>query len=283
MNPKYYPRFNDPFDSRQSETEVRKALIEIYKDLTSISATSTVTGGGLAPKHGLTLSNSGTTSIGITAGGIPDSTSTVQLIQTSSYIKTFSNWAVGSGQGMLDNGTVAVGWYSVWIISDLVTTDYIASLSSTAPLLPTGYTYKRRIGWVYISAIGPTVARPFINYGPNYYLVTPVQDFNGVTPNTTRNLVTVSCPISTMGAFTVAYNDGTVGNNYLAFGATLQTDAAASASNFSLATQGATSTKDSGQFNTFVDTSNQVYYRALNAGQTVQIITQGWVDYLILT
>jgi hypothetical protein len=55
----------------------------------------------------------------------------------------------GSGANGLDTGTVAAStWYSVWVISNGATPAGLLSLSSTAPTMPSGYTYGARIGWI---------------------------------------------------------------------------------------------------------------------------------------
>lgn len=59
--------------------------------------------------------------------------------------------SAGSGANGLDTGTIAAStWYSVWVIYNPTTstTAGLISLSATAPTLPSGYTYKARIGWV---------------------------------------------------------------------------------------------------------------------------------------
>jgi len=54
-----------------------------------------------------------------------------------------------SGANGLDTGTSAANtWYSVWVIWNGTTTAGLLSLSSTAPTMPSGYTYKARVGWV---------------------------------------------------------------------------------------------------------------------------------------
>lgn len=56
-----------------------------------------------------------------------------------------TNGAVNS----LDTGTIAVNsWYFMWVIYNGTTTGTLASLSSTSPTLPSGYTYKARVGAV---------------------------------------------------------------------------------------------------------------------------------------
>ena len=55
-----------------------------------------------------------------------------------------------SGSNGLDTGSVAIStWYFVYVIWNETTVEGIASLSATAPTLPTGYTYSARIGAVY--------------------------------------------------------------------------------------------------------------------------------------
>lgn len=55
----------------------------------------------------------------------------------------------GSGANGLDTGSLVVStWYAVWVISNGVTTAALASLSGTAPTMPSGYIYKARIGWI---------------------------------------------------------------------------------------------------------------------------------------
>ncbi len=50
----------------------------------------------------------------------------------------------------LDTGTIAIdSWYAIWVIAKSDgTTGGLASLSATSPTMPTGYTYKARVGWV---------------------------------------------------------------------------------------------------------------------------------------
>ncbi|MCI0555905.1 MAG: hypothetical protein L0287_33600, partial [Anaerolineae bacterium] len=59
-------------------------------------------------------------------------------------------WAVGTNQGMLDSGAIGDNPYFLWLIyrSDTGVTDVLASLSSTAPTMPTSYDHKRLIGYL---------------------------------------------------------------------------------------------------------------------------------------
>lgn len=54
-----------------------------------------------------------------------------------------------SGANGLDTGAVASStWYNLFLISNGVTTAGLASLSATAPTMPSGYTFKMRVGAV---------------------------------------------------------------------------------------------------------------------------------------
>lgn len=60
-----------------------------------------------------------------------------------------------SGAGGLDTGTEANStWYSIWIIYNPATgtVSSLLSLSTTAPTMPSGYTFKMRVGWIYNDA-----------------------------------------------------------------------------------------------------------------------------------
>lgn len=60
------------------------------------------------------------------------------------------NLGTNGAANALDTGTIAQStWYSIWAIAKADgTTAGLASTSSSSPTLPTGYTYKARIGWV---------------------------------------------------------------------------------------------------------------------------------------
>lgn len=57
--------------------------------------------------------------------------------------------ATASGANGLDTGALAAStWYSVWVISNGTTVASLLSLSATAPTMPSGYVYRRKIGWI---------------------------------------------------------------------------------------------------------------------------------------
>jgi hypothetical protein len=63
--------------------------------------------------------------------------------------------SAGSGANGLDTGVLAINtWYAVWVINNGSTTSGLLSLSSTAPTMPGGYTYKARVGWIRTDGTG---------------------------------------------------------------------------------------------------------------------------------
>jgi len=68
-------------------------------------------------------------------------------VQVSAPSVTINAAVIGANG--IDVGGLAVStWYYVWLINNGTTTAGLVSLSSTAPTLPTGYTYSLRIGSV---------------------------------------------------------------------------------------------------------------------------------------
>ena len=61
----------------------------------------------------------------------------------------------GSGLLGLDTASRAIGtWYYLWAISNGTTTSAIFSLSTTAPTMPSGYTFKALVGMVHTKGSG---------------------------------------------------------------------------------------------------------------------------------
>ncbi len=110
---------------------------------------------------GLTYSNNAgdvTNDLDIAAGEAIDSTG-VRLMQLSATTKrSDAAWAVGSGNGGLDDiGSAGNNDFYIWVIVrvDTGVVDALFSLSSTAPTMPANYTLKRLIGW--FKRVGGTV------------------------------------------------------------------------------------------------------------------------------
>jgi len=99
---------------------------------------------------GLTLTRPGVQSLGIAIGEARCKDNLVNVALTSAYTKDVSSaWTVGTGNGSLDTGVIAVNsTYAVYAIFSALTglTDILTSVSFTAPTLPSGYTRSRLIG-----------------------------------------------------------------------------------------------------------------------------------------
>jgi len=114
--------------------------------------------------EGLTVSNNAATpntKIDIAAGIARGLYSGAYYSMTlaSAFTKSLAtNWAVGTGNGGLDTGSVANStWYYLWLIKRLDTgvVDVLISASSTAPTMPANYNVKRRIrGAIYVDSAG---------------------------------------------------------------------------------------------------------------------------------
>jgi hypothetical protein len=103
-----------------------------------------------AEMAGLAYSSAGgSTSFTISAGRCADDTGSVMLVLAASRTKTAAPFAAGAGGGGLDTGSMITGtgaWYHTFLIGKADgTTDILFSLSATAPTMPGGFVYKRRI------------------------------------------------------------------------------------------------------------------------------------------
>lgn len=102
------------------------------------------------------ISSMTTSSITYGSGFCWDNTLTKKITLSSSMTKTIDSFTEGSENGSLDTGTVANStWYYTFLISkENGTSDILTSLSSSSPTMPSGFTYKRRIGCLYVDGSG---------------------------------------------------------------------------------------------------------------------------------
>lgn len=72
----------------------------------------------------------------------------------------------GSTTSALDIGSVAsnTGYY-VWVVYNGASPIVLFSLSATSPVMPGGYTYKARVGWIYTDGAGSFFPLPFTQRG----------------------------------------------------------------------------------------------------------------------
>ena len=145
---------------------------------------------------GLTLSNNAgdaTNSIDIATGAAASDGATPALMSLASSLVKVGNvaWAVGSGNGWLDTGVIADGWYYAYLIarSDTGVVDSLISLSATSPTMPGSYDRKRRIGAIRRTS-GAWLA--FIQDGDFFEYKAPTIDIATIT--TTATLRTIKVP-----------------------------------------------------------------------------------------
>lgn len=170
---------------------------------TSTKAASTAFVAVAAPKtrqiFGWTYANNGTNNLDIAAGGGSDSTNAVAINVGALTKQTNIAWAAGTNAGMLDTVTVADTDYYIWAISTAAGVgDYLSSLSSTAPTMPSTYVNKRLIGW-FKRVSGAVVA--FNTYeieggGLEFLWNSPTLDVNTAALTTSRRTDAVKVPLN---------------------------------------------------------------------------------------
>lgn len=114
--------------------------------------TKTIYGGTYANNAG-----DATNDLDIAATGCMDATGAYWITAAALTKRSDAVWAVGNAAGALDTGVVGNNDYYIWAIarSDTGVTDYLFSLSSTAPTMPANYDFKRLIGW--FKRVGGTI------------------------------------------------------------------------------------------------------------------------------
>jgi hypothetical protein len=228
---------------------------------------------------GCTLSNDGTTPNTVldVSAGLVMSDDNLALMSLTALTKSISStWAVGTGNGGLDTGTVAANtWYHVYIIQrpDTGVVDMLISTSASSPTMPTNYTRKRRVGS--IKADGSSHILGFVQLGDEFLWKAPVNDFNS-NATSTPTLTTLSVPTGVQVRARTRAVITTTNSNFL-MQSPDETSAVsvATTGNLTLANTGASGS--SGEFITRTNTSGQV--RISSSGTTAAIITTyGWYD-----
>jgi hypothetical protein len=234
--------------------------------------------------YGLTTANNSvdaTNDIDFATGQCADSTNSIMLAATTAMTKQLDvAWAAGTGAGgRLSAAAIANTTYHCYVIrrdSDGAC-DFGFDVSATAPTMPAGYTYFRRVGSI-LRAAGAIVA--FKQSGDYFTRSAAALDVNVVTPGAGAVTRALSVP---------------AGVNVMAFGnIALSVSAVAPAahllSDLDIPDQGptfsgafslfvATSTVGGASFQCRTNTSAQIRSRHSNANaDTVNVITQGWID-----
>jgi hypothetical protein len=276
-------------DNTSNATERAAAAALTNKDLTSATNTFPALRGYLS---GLTLSAAGSTAtFGVAAGLASDSTNAATLSLAAAYTKTTSAWALGSGNGAMDTGTVANStWYHVHLIKrvDTGVVDVLFSLSATAPTLPTNYTVFRRIGSMKTDGSAQWVK--FIQDGDKFRWGTPVRDINGpANPGTsavTRVLPSVPLGVRVQADLSAALLSTNGGGGAAFYLSDLsQDDVGAGTSAFTIAATNSNAAAASTVYtgapaSIMTDVSQSIRSRvgASTADLSPQIVVNGWTD-----
>jgi hypothetical protein len=243
---------------------------------------------------GLTLSTAGSSTTMSIAAGVCCSDDFTTLMKLAAFSKTTSAWALGSGNGGLDTGSIAAStWYHFYVIerTDTGVVDVLFSLQPAAggggsPTLPTNYTKQRRIGSGKTDASSNWTA--FIQDGDRFVWSVPVNDVNAANPGTaavTRAL-TVPTGVNVYADLVVGgFNgnaDGIATQVYVSDLAVADTAAGALTAN-TVSAFGLTGTSNSGAMapaQVRTNTSAQVRTRlaASNANLSLFMNTIGWTD-----
>lgn len=162
--------------------------VTVATQLTNLAA-----GGGAGILFGLSLANNvvnPSTHLDILSGVCRDISNVDTINLNATIVKRIDAvWAAGSGNGGLDTGVVAADTgYHVWLIKNTITAavDVLFSTSATNPLMPAGYTSKRRIGAI-LTTTGGAISS-FVQQGGWFMLKTPLilttswGNFSGGTP-----------------------------------------------------------------------------------------------------
>ena len=238
---------------------------------------------------GLVLSGGGSQTLTIATGAATSDDVSVYM-SLGAFTKTFANWAVGSGNGGLDTGSIATNtWYHVYVIQrpDTGVVDVLISLSATAPTFPTNYTKKRRIGSVKTDAtpnIIPFFAQPD---GTFLWGTMPALDQNTANPGTAAITVTTAVPtgVEVEGIYNTAFSFTNQAQNGFLLSSLDVADTAPATAASPLLTGGSWSTTTNGaegnaQARIWTNTSAQIRSRTVtsDASVTARIQTIGWRD-----
>ncbi len=106
-------------------------------------------------------------------------------------------------------------WRSIWVISNGTTTAGLLSASQTAPTMPSGYTYKRRVGWVRNDASSNFITS--IQRGGWVQKGTSSTNILSAGTATTATNIDVSAYIPPTASLYHAYLQGNAGTCYLTY------------------------------------------------------------------
>lgn len=241
---------------------------------------------------GLTMSPAGASaSMPIAAGQASDSTN-VSMMSIAAITKTTSAWAVGSGNGGLDTGSIATNtWYKFYLIQRLDTgvVDAIFTIAAlaTGPALPTNYTLFRYIGSAKTDGASQWIK--FTQDGDYFVWAATILDVNTNNPGTSAITSTLTVPtgVNVFAILNVVLVAVGSTNSWLLnisdLSANNEVTSLTAAPLGIIATIGsaAETTEGATYMLARTNTSAQIRYRlsASDAATTARIATIGWIDH----
>jgi len=245
-----------------------------------------------APKllSGLEITNSAgdpVNDVGFGTGYCRDSTNVVTMVASVAMTKRLdASWAAGTGQGgRMSAAALADGTYHCFaIMSDADNSvDFGFDVSPTAPTLPTGYTFFRKL-WSVVREAGALVL--FDKRGSKFFRRVPSLSYNVTNPGISGVLVPLDVPkgIIVEAMFSNRLSDASVtAATWMLITGPAQTDSVPSSSIFSNGLPNSTGIITSFvEGSRFTDVNGQIRFRLdrSNANIAVRLVTNGWVEQL---
>lgn len=216
--------------------------------------------------------------IDISAGVARSDDDTANLSGAAMTKRLDAAWSAGTGGGFLDTGSIAAntGYYMFVIGKADGTTDFLASASLAAPSLPTGYTKKRRIGWMFTDSSSHVY--PFKTIGDETIYRTSVHDaaYSSSLPSGYRNIA-VSVPAGVQVGAKIGVIINSASNEYANVHSPEETNEPVGGPDAAVFYQ----VKSGGARlpPVITDTSRNVRLWSFSSGATLILSTHGFIDF----
>lgn len=247
-------------------------------------AASYVPSGVAKSISGLIISNHATTPltmITVSPGAARDKDNNVDIVLSAGLSKSLTAFAAGAGNGMLDTGAAAnFTPYHIFVIRNPTTSavDILASSSPTAPVMPAGFTQRRRIGIIQTNGSAQIFPGLWRADG-SFEFAAPFAVASGLALATVQ-LITVlnNAGIKRKARFSVLL-DRTVGTGFW-FVARDPDVGVPTAATPGVVYKPAEARFYAGMLDVWTDTAGRIYVASSNASasDTVTIVIHGWTD-----
>lgn len=229
---------------------------------------------------GLAIRSIGTRNVYVYAGTCRDDTNSVDMTLGGILIKLVdATWASGDSSGGLDPYSVPAltthSCYAVWLIMDSSgNVDVIVSAYGNSVPLPSGFMYKRRIGWVRAASSTTLVASQ--QYGDETILGTSQTSADYSTIVSYQTGIALRAPPS-VDALLKASASSTSGAFFVSLDASASTLVTPTAETASLRGVAATAPA-AGHFMIPTDAYGYIIANAAGTNVTLKLTVRGWRD-----